>query len=1412
MAVDQVVPIAAAGRADSIDISDCEVELSDGEVDARDDRDEEMFDAPEGSEDETYDVGDANRHDSDDDEDFAEANAAFGTPAGSHMGDDEDHAIDDMHRSASEAIQAEAEFRLQSLGGGGLPLPPVVTPAASAATNAPAARDAVMGPDAALSSLNFIMTGSALPDVDLLEGFTHNNIVDELTRRAKGRVHHVNEDTINSIANGLRPLLPRNSARHADDNSGETIETIETITTESAEYGTTEPARSTRMSRAHAVSGNGSEEAVSHAKRMDSNAGVEDLFSSVTEVSSYYESCASRIDRQLSSSAEKSSEAVSKVTRHIGDSSVGGAKSAADAAFSSSSTNTGATASSSDTHVLLKAGSSINDSDSDHASQQRLSEDRDSSDLDSEISTIEPIEAPLTGPAVQVTEVVEVTEENVSDSSSINPTVSSGVRQEMQPSSSASEHSAHTAGGNGSSGPSALPPAPAPQLQQHKSEQHSEGAELQAPVAKEVPAAEDKPKVETKTQAAVQQQARGPSLLSRSGPSLPSRANPSLQSQGQPTLPSRQFAGTAAPSLPPRPSRPAASAAAQESAAAKPAAASVPQAEAPRQPPTVSTATPAAVMRTGASGPSLPVRTQRSGPTLPARRVAGGASASGMTGVTRIDAPKAAVATAPDSAAAAPDGAMPPTAAAAAAAAVAGGVATGAAAGTSPGPAASAVPGQPSRQIVSAAPQAVQSTAAQPATGSAAEAEETEEHQELRRRVQALRVMLLRITSRLGVSTQTSVVQQVIMRLDMAERIKLSRRPLTRGLSPIAAAQAEATALESGEGSNAELPFSCTVMLMGLSGGGKSSIINSLLDQKACAVSPFEAATKKVEVVEGSVKGINMRFIDTPGLQLGSSSLRHNDNILAQIKKATKKMKPDVVMWVDRMDVLRRPGTDLGVLQQVTATFGNSIWFNTVMVMTHAAKMPPEGSAGEIQYAAYINYRMTSLQQSVKAAAKDYRLMNPMALAENHPTCRRDDAGEPILPNGVPWRQQLLMLGLSSKLLVDCEQALDVKKGLGSGAGNNSIAAQMSRYRPQKLPPIPYLLSQMIQPRRPFKFPEEERGILSTSQINKIGSADERKDEFRKRRIFLQQQDQLRRETEEGKVKGPVAIPADELPLQPTFDPELGYNRYFYMPSGNGWVAQPHVEDNGVEHDDGVEGITIQLEDVVRAPKRHLGGAPGHFHAQLHADKTTTSAISEVSASVHHSKRVVSTGGIDFQTVANDHLWVVRAETRVKGLPGGSRIATGLTASRLVDGGGFPTKGPVVYGVKLEDRIRIRRNMKAVVSGGVMTARTRAGKEVGFAGNAKLSSSHGLDDSTVVLVETSLMKFRNDLMIGGNASVQTNPTPQTQVSGRINLNTKGTGGITLRVTSHDKKELAYSFAAPVIGLVITKIRNRGIER
>jgi len=46
------------------------------------------------------------------------------------------------------------------------------------------------------------------------------------------------------------------------------------------------------------------------------------------------------------------------------------------------------------------------------------------------------------------------------------------------------------------------------------------------------------------------------------------------------------------------------------------------------------------------------------------------------------------------------------------------------------------------------------------------------------------------------------------------------------------------------------------------------------------------ATIAQVQVVEGSVKGINMRFIDTPGLLLSPGKVAHNANILAQVPSA----------------------------------------------------------------------------------------------------------------------------------------------------------------------------------------------------------------------------------------------------------------------------------------------------------------------------------------------------------------------------------------------------------------------------------------------------------------------------------------------------------------------------------------------
>ena len=58
-------------------------------------------------------------------------------------------------------------------------------------------------------------------------------------------------------------------------------------------------------------------------------------------------------------------------------------------------------------------------------------------------------------------------------------------------------------------------------------------------------------------------------------------------------------------------------------------------------------------------------------------------------------------------------------------------------------------------------------------------------------------------------------------------------------------------------------------------------------------------------MLEGSINGIRVRVIDTPGLVPAASAVAHNAKILAQIKKAHKKYKPDNVLYFDRMDMVR---------------------------------------------------------------------------------------------------------------------------------------------------------------------------------------------------------------------------------------------------------------------------------------------------------------------------------------------------------------------------------------------------------------------------------------------------------------------------------------------------------------------------
>lgn len=49
------------------------------------------------------------------------------------------------------------------------------------------------------------------------------------------------------------------------------------------------------------------------------------------------------------------------------------------------------------------------------------------------------------------------------------------------------------------------------------------------------------------------------------------------------------------------------------------------------------------------------------------------------------------------------------------------------------------------------------------------------------------------------------------------------------------------------------------------------------------------------------------------------------------------------------------------------------MWFNTIVVLTHASAAPPDSANGPIGYDMYVNHRMHVLQQSIRHAAGDMR-------------------------------------------------------------------------------------------------------------------------------------------------------------------------------------------------------------------------------------------------------------------------------------------------------------------------------------------------------------------------------------------------------------------------------------------------------
>ncbi|XP_047322182.1 translocase of chloroplast 120, chloroplastic-like [Impatiens glandulifera] len=699
--------------------------------------------------------------------------------------------------------------------------------------------------------------------------------------------------------------------------------------------------------------------------------------------------------------------------------------------------------------------------------------------------------------------------------------------------------------------------------------------------------------------------------------------------------------------------------------------------------------------------------------------------------------------------------------------------------------------------------------------------EASEEYDETREKLQMIRVKFLRLALRLGQTPHNAVVAQVLYRLGLAEQLRGRSGGRVAAFS-FDRASAMAEQLEAG--GQEPLDFSCTIMVLGKIGVGKSATINSIFDEIKFGTDAFQLGTKKVEDVVGTVQGIKVRVIDTPGLLPSWTDQQHNVKILRSVKQFMKKTPPDIVLYLDRLDMQSRDLTDLPLLRTITEIFGPSIWFNAIVVLTHAASAPPEGPNGTTtSYDMFVTQRSHSVQQAIRMAAGDMRLMNPVSLVENHCACRTNRSGQRVLPNGQVWKPHLLLLSFASKILTEANALLKLQDG---PPGRPFTTRTRS-------PPLPYLLSSLLQSRPHLKLPEEQFAgddddieedssesdnesefdelppfkPLARAELAKLAKAQKKAyyDEIEYReKLFMKKQlkeEKMRRkmmknmaaakdlpveeeESEEGAAASvPVAMP--DLALPASFDADYPSHRYRCLDSPNQWVVRPVLDTQGWDHDVGYEGVNVERLFVVKKK------IPVSLSGQLTKDKKDSTLQMELSSSLKHGEGKATSLGFDMQTLGKDMAYTLRGETRLSNRRR-NKFSTGVSATLLGDS--------LTAGLKLEDKLIVNKRFRMVLSGGAMAGQG----DIAYGGSLEATlrdKDHPLGRflSTLGL---SVMDWHGDLAIGGNLQSQIPIGRYTNLIARGNLNNRGSGNVSIRLNSSEQLQIALIAVIPLISKLV----------